>query len=363
MDEQPPELNLDHRKALQTDPPFITSAVDDVMYIVNQVVERSLATSQKAVITSIIPTVARILGSDFIGMIQRKMRDESYPKAAVQGALPSERTTIAFLVLINNIDVAIDYTKRIVESRIGITSPKSATSSSVEARSTSITSLFPLDNEAASVSSALISLRTSFDIKANELIGDGILVAFKNVVKPRLRPILADAFRDVDYQMSQEDLEARANGEADGNLEDASNIAVQDGFRRGWDSLTKPIVRLLTERNSEKLLTLMTSYLGEVLEKRIWSYYGRLDDFGAVRLERDIASIVSIIVKSGKYGLREPFARCTQICMVMNMEEEEWDEAKESLSATKDNGINWQLDPDERSRARGMVRNIEVKAL
>ena len=360
LDEQPSGLTLDHKKLLHTDPPFITSAVDDVMYIVNQIVERSLATSQKAVITSVIPTVSRVLGSDFIGMIQRKMRDECYPRAAVQGALPPERTTIAFLVLINNLDVAVDYTGRIVDSRTG----NSPSRGSVGSPAISLASLFTLDHEAVLVLNALKSLKSSFEVKANELIGEGIFVVFKNIVKPRLRPILADAFRDVDYQMTQEELEEEsATVETEGKLGENSESTVQDGFQRGWELLTKPVVRLLTERNFEKLLSLMTLYLGEVLEKRVWSYYGRLDDFGAVRLERDIASIVSIVVRGGKYGLREAFTRCTQICMIMNMEEEEWDEAEKSASAAEDDGIEWQLDFDERSRARGMVRTKGVKAL
>ena len=347
LDEQPPHLTLDRSKPLNSNAPYITSAVDDVMYIVNQVVERSLATSQRPVISSVLPTIARVLGSDFIGMIQRKMRDESYPKAAVQGALPPEQTTIAFLVLINNLDVAIDYVTRIVQSRIEV----SETSSSKSPLSVQ----FPLDHDATTVLNTLKSLQGTFDVKASELIGDGIFVVFKNIIKTRLRPLLADAFRDVDYQMTQEELEEAkriaAAEHVDGGRSDST---VQDHFQEGWDALTKPISRLLTERNFEKLLVLMISYLGEVLEKRVWSYYGRLDELGAARLERDIASIVNIVVRGGKYGLRDSFARCTQICLVMNMEDEEWQELESSLAQRMDDG-GWVINADERARARAML--------
>ena len=90
LDESPSDLNLNPNKPLGANPPFITSAVDDVMYIVNQVLQRSLATSQRAVVSSVVPTIGRVLGSDFVGMIQRKMRDESYPKPVIQGGLPPE---------------------------------------------------------------------------------------------------------------------------------------------------------------------------------------------------------------------------------------------------------------------------------
>lgn len=41
LDEQPSDLSLNPKQTIPSNPPFITSAVDDVMYIVNQVVERS----------------------------------------------------------------------------------------------------------------------------------------------------------------------------------------------------------------------------------------------------------------------------------------------------------------------------------
>jgi hypothetical protein len=116
LDESPSDLTLNPTKPLGSNPPFITSAVDDVMYIVNQVLQRTLATSQRAIIANVEPTITRILGGDFIGMIQRKMRDESYPKPVVQGGLPPEDKVIAFLVLINNLDVSNDYIKRIIEA-------------------------------------------------------------------------------------------------------------------------------------------------------------------------------------------------------------------------------------------------------
>ena len=359
LDEQPADLSLNFKQALPSNPPYITSAVDDVMYIVNQVIERSLATSQQAVISSVIPTIARVLGSDFIGMIQRKMRDETYPKVTAQGAPPGEQTITSFLVLINNLDVAADYVKRIVQSCVDV--GKSAATSANGGRnasSKSLAALFPMDHDATIVGNALKSLQNSFESKTSELISDGIFVVFKNVMKPRLRPMLADAFRDVDYQMTQEELdEMHQDGEIDDGSGSPLENAVQYQFQRGWDILTKPVMRLSTERNYQRLLATVISYLGEVLEKRIWSYYGRLDDLGALRLERDIASIVSIVVSGGRYGLRDAFARCTQICLVMNMENDEWEELQAASSIGIElEGMEWEINGEERARARAMVR-------
>lgn len=331
------------------------------MYIVNQVVDRSLATSQLAVVSSVLPTIARILSSDFIGMIQRKMRDESYPKAAIQGAMPPEHIIIAFFVLINNLDIATDYIKRIVMSRVDTSASSSPQEDNAHTETNTILYMFPFEHDAASVITILKSLHQTFESKASELINDGIFVAYKNIVKPRLRPILADAFRDVDYQMTTDDLEALSHevGMEDGD-QSSMDFAVQRQFQRGWDALTRPIARILTERNFDRLLSMVIAYLGEVLEKRIWSYYGRLNGMGAARLERDVASIVSVAVRGGRYGLREAFARCTQVCLVMNMEDDEWDEVQGASTVEQnDNAFDWKVDSEERLRARAMVQSTQ----
>lgn len=361
LDEQPTDLSLNPTKNLRSNPPFITTAVDDVMYIVNQVIERSLATAQRAVISSVIPTVARVLSSDFIGMIQRKMRDESYPKAAIQGATPPEHIIIAFFVLLNNLDVATDYVSRIVLSRVDISPTVTRPEGGTNAAATSIESMYPFEQDSTFVISSLRSLQQSFESKSSELISDGIYVVFKNVVKPRLRPILADTFRDIDYRMTTEELEAVSQeGGAENDGENSSEFAVQRQFQRGWDALTKPIARILTERNFDRLLSTIITYLGEVLEKRIWSYYGRVNAIGATRLERDIANIVGVAVRGRRYSLRETFARCMQICLVMNMEEDEWDESQRGAAADlRDDDFEWKIDSEERLRARAMLQDVQ----
>ncbi|KAL8781098.1 MAG: hypothetical protein Q9213_006156 [Squamulea squamosa] len=360
LDEHPSGLSLNPSKPLHSNGPYISSAVDDVMYIVNQVVERSLATSQRSVVSNVLPSVTRVLDSDFIGMIQRKMRDENYPKAAVQGALPPENVIIAFLVLTNDLDVGCDYVRRIVQSWVEEFYGTESTENKARVPSKSLRSLFPFEGEALYVVNMLKSLQQSFEAKASELIGDGIYVLFKNVLKPRLRPLLSDAFRDIDNQMNEDShAEAETLVEDDEESEHAANERAQHHFQRGWDALTKPIARILTSGNNERLLKVVMSYLADVLEKRIWSYYGRINDYGAIRLERDIAGLVNVVVRGNRYGLRDAFARCTQICLIMNMEKDEWTETQAStttaVDATQD--VGWILDSDERLRARAMVQN------
>ena len=368
LDEQPPDLSFNLSKQISSNPPFITSAVDDVMYIVSQVMERTLSTSQKSIVANVIPTMGRILGSDFIGMIQRKMRDENYPKSVIQGALPPKHTILAFFVLLNNLDVATEYIKRIVQSRLDLPTSSQLVNGADSTPKSNMVAAFPFDQDAVFVEKTLRSLQSGFEMKATELSNDGFYVVLKNVVRPQLRPLLADTFRDIDYQMSTEELDA-SRRDIDEEEEDRhrSQDNVAEIFQSGWDALTRPIARILTAQNNRKLLTSVVNHLSEILERRIWSYHGRLNELGAVRLERDITSIVNVALKGGSYEVRSIFARCTQICMILNLETEEWDELKEhfamknpnekdSENLDEDDSIDWKLSTKERVRARSMIK-------
>lgn len=353
LDESPSDLNLNPNKPLGANPPFITSAVDDVMYIVNQVLQRSLATSQRAVVSSVVPTIGRVLGSDFVGMIQRKMRDESYPKPVIQGGLPPGDKVIAFLVLINNLDIATDYIKRIVETQVG--TQKQVAGDEPSNSNAPLNDLFPFGHDAIFVENTFKAMEHSFSSKTGELLNDSVSVAFHRVLEPRIRPILAEAFRDIDYAPSDsEDANIVQNDEESPEGDDADLVKAR--FDRGWGALTRPIKRILTPANFDRLLVTATTYLSNALEKRIRSYYGRVNELGAVRFERDVAGIINAAVAGGKYGLRDSFARCTQMTLIMNMEEDEWEEAARE-EVGKEAGIAWVLDAEDRRRARAIVKD------
>ncbi|PSN61429.1 COG4-domain-containing protein [Corynespora cassiicola Philippines] len=319
LDEFPADLNLNPSKPLGANPPFITSAVDDIMYIVNQVLQRSLATSQRAIIASVVDTVGRVLGSDFVGMVQRKMRDECYPRPVIQGGLPPEDKVVAFLVLMNNLDMANEYNRRIVEQQLG------ADRQGADGESKSpVHDLFPFGHDAVFVEAQLKQLERAFAVKTTELLNDSVQVTFHNVLKPRVRPILAEAFRDVDYAPDP-DVDEEEDPDADADV-------VKARFDRGWGALVRPIKRILTPANFDRLLSVAVTYLASALEKRIRSYYGRVNELGAVRLERDVSGVMAAAVAGGRYGLRDAFARVAQMLVILNMEEDEWEEvAREGM--------------------------------
>ncbi|SMY25043.1 unnamed protein product [Zymoseptoria tritici ST99CH_1A5] len=345
QDESPAgDLTLSPNKPLNSNPPFITSAVDDVMYIVNQVLQRTLSTSQRPIVSNVLPSIARVLGSDFFGMIQRKMRDESYPKAVIQGALPPETLILQFLVLINNLDVSTDYVHRIVTQCLG------------DNTSTSLSDSFPFGNEFTQVQKSLQTLSQSFAAKTSDLITEALEVLQKQVMRPRLRPVLVDTFRDVDYNLSSSDINPR-----DDTDDPPQDDLVLQRFSRGWASFTLPVKRILTPNLYDRLMTGVLAYLADRLEKRMLSLHGRVSELGAVRLERDIAGIVNIAVKGAKWEVRDVFSRCLQMGMVMSMEAEEWEEVGKvgDEKVEREVGVKWVLTGEERRKVRGIVGGRE----
>ncbi len=345
LDEYPSGLSLKPNRKLEGNAPYIILAVDDVMYIISSVIQKSISTSQRDVVSSVVPSLERVLTGDFIGMIQRKMRDETYPKPIIQGGFPPEDKIIQFIVLINSLDTANQYLSRVIEGRI--TPPEDHTGSATPTEA--LREAYPFEKDVTLVTNLLHKVQTTFVSKSSELLNEGILVLFTQVVKPRLRPVLSDTFRDADYTLTEEDVEemARQNEEEQG---DVLGMVVRR-FEHGWDQLMKPIARIMTPDTFSILLDITARYLSKVLEKRILSYSGKTSEFGAIRIERDFSAIVGAVSK-GHYGIREVFGKVSQLMMVANMEDEEWEEI---LGLGGDDGIEWILSEDERKRARGLV--------
>ncbi|KAF8447025.1 COG4 transport protein-domain-containing protein [Terfezia claveryi] len=431
LDEPPSDLlplpifhSASHHTTYSPPPsPFITSAVDDVMFIVNKLLHRSLHTSQKQLVVGVLATVSRVLGSDFIGVIQRRMRDECYPRPAVQTttiivgnpaaslaqsmANVVDDRSVTFMVLVNNLDIAAEYCKRIVNSYItaatsspeqasgGVDPHQQAAYGDDSAPPTSLELLFPFPNENQEVIAALNTLESAFTQKASEVASDAVLTLFNQLIKAKLRPLITEAFRDVDYSTTtsitttaipltsanilSEPPPPQSNSSSS---HDADDDLVKSRFELGFTSLIQPFKYTLTDTPFTKLLAHTATYLSRLLEKKIIqlgggissSNYpsnaypsssdsgGQISELGAIRLDRDVSGIINVVVKAGRYGVREAFARCVQICLVLGVDEEEvgglYDEGDGDGDGGPNGGgmgVEWKLSVDERRRVRGMV--------
>jgi len=144
-----------------------------------------------------------------------------------------------------------------------------------------------------------------------------------------------------------------------------SSESVTSRFTNLYHHLSHPFRRIMTASTYDKLLFILAARLSKSLEQRIWASAGKINELGAIRLERDITGIIGVVVREGKYGLRDVFTRCTQICMMLNMEEDEVSEMlRRDSNAEVGNGegddaeseVDWKLSKEERRKARGLLR-------
>ncbi|KAI3583774.1 COG4 transport protein-domain-containing protein [Fusarium oxysporum f. sp. albedinis] len=180
--------------------------------------------------------------------------------------------------------------------------------------------------------------------KATELLNDGTRELFDEVLWPRIRLILTTSFQDAVYDVSEG--ESLDEGDVDG--ETTQQVSVR--FEGGWSALTRPLKHIMTPRTYAALASLAANKLARVLEKRAWSYSGRLTALGGLRLESDFSGIISIIAQDD-YALREPFAQLQEILAIANMEDDEWDELESGYDSSRQ-GRSRLLSDEDVAKAR-----------
>lgn len=318
MDELP---NLYQR--FTNEAPLVSSAVDDVMFILATLVRQTIETGELQLIKHVFGNFRRIMESDYVGILQRKLRDEapkqlsavSQPQkpppgsktkllAGLSGA--DEKRLRTYLIYLNSFSVTSNYIDRIFSSM-------------------EVDQNLPFETDADAVRSILSTLGSSVRNKCNELINDGIQVIFTTVLNVRLRGICNAMFRDADYMV-------------DPQSTDDQNLSIT--FSAGWDDLMKEFSKMFSPDNFAKLVDKAASAVSRMLEKWVWSLEGKVNELGAIRLDRDISKIVSRVSADG-YRLREKFVRVAQLVMILGLDEEEEEE-----------GVGWALKDEERQKAR-----------
>ncbi|KAF5611168.1 conserved oligomeric golgi complex component 4 [Fusarium subglutinans] len=343
MDTAPSGLSLS--KSHDGSPPFILQAVDDIMYVVDNLLQHVLSTGDIEAAVSVTLAISRVLESDFIAIIHRRMKDECYPKAPAQGRFPQEEKIISFMILMNTLDMAKEYLSRVLSSRGGISETRPV---DMAPFTQTLKDSFPFGRDAELVANGLQRLKNALCTKATELLNDGTRVLFDDILWPRISLILTTSFQDAVYDV----LEGESLDEEDADGETMRQVPLR--FESGWLALTQPLKHVMTPRTYTALARLAANKLARVLEKRAWSSSSRVTALGGLRLESDFSGIISVITKDN-YTLREPFARLQEILAVANTEDDEWDEVESGNDSSRQESSRLLSDEDV-AKARKIVR-------
>jgi hypothetical protein len=189
--------------------------------------------------------------------------------------------------LLNDLDVSTEHLERLV--RDAQASP-------------AITQLY-LESEAPAVRAALASL-AGLSTKLTSTLRAGLEQLFAQLVRPRLRTLIPDVYRDAAYAGAGEDGDA---GE------------VPRRFARALDALLDGFRGPLTPGNFARFFALLLDALVRPWERHVLGL--RFSERGAVRFDREVRAVGAHLAEMTPFGdVREKMARLGQVAMVLNLD-------------------------------------------
>ncbi|CAG8540538.1 13245_t:CDS:10 [Ambispora gerdemannii] len=183
-----------------------SSCVDDVFYILKRSAFRAVSTSNVDCIVTMVNVVNQCLETEFIKVHQKRLVSAFTSNEAKDAKL-------SYMILLNNLDVSCDYIQRLAS----------------ELQQDTIRTLAPLPEDHENCRKAqksLSSLSESSTNKFKQILQSGLEQLFKQLVKPRIRPILQEAYKDIKYVLNEDEYH---------DQESNDNFAKR--FVNGFDSL------------------------------------------------------------------------------------------------------------------------------
>jgi hypothetical protein len=265
-----------------------SSCVDDVFFILKKVTNRCISTAHLDTVTSMINLLIKIIESEYIGFFQRKM------STAFTGHEPGnskavELAKLSYMVVLNNLDVSSLYIQRLSEEALDHTD----------------TNLIE-GEEYQRLEKALKQLGNMADSMKKRL-NAGLEQLFGQTLKPRVRPLFQEAYRDVKYVLDEDEY-----NEAD------SNDAFVRRFTQGLSKLIDIYRRTFTESNFAHMLDLMVTAVTKQWEKIVLQT--RFNQLGALRFDKDLRSLTHYLSNLTDWSTRDKMTRLNQTATVLSFE-------------------------------------------
>lgn len=335
---------LKNFKPTTPESPPVSSAMEDFIMVVSTSLKQAIETGQPITVKNIINNAKKILDTDYIATLYRRLKDLQPRSGSVlavssqqhlQVPQPKQQNSTmgsifmrganalnqiatvgddtrlhTFIILLNTVSLGSVYFNKIIKQNVDLLSLN-----------------YPFGTDAHKLESIIIALNDHFQKRSGEVLDEQVLLLFNQVLKNKLKVLLTDCFKDVEYLISSYD--------------EQENVVTRR-FVQHWNSLISPYTKTLDQRVFDKLITTVVSTLSNLLERKVWSLERNINELGSIKLERDFSGLIGEITHN-RYSLRDKFLRVTQIIMIMGFDDEE-DEVD----------MNWVLTPSERQRARSL---------
>ncbi|KAG1050043.1 hypothetical protein G6F43_007659 [Rhizopus delemar] len=324
-------------KAIQLDD-FDTSAqhvsstcVDDVFFILKTILKRTLSASDPEIISSTVRNLLKALENQYLAHFQTRMSTvfTAHDTTGRNAERAIEMAKVNYMVVLNNLDVSIDYTHRLAKEL-----------------QPDITNGIWLDeeNDVMRVTTSIDKFEGIAD-KFNQLLKHGIEQLVNQILKPRIRPLYQESYREVKYVLEEDEY----------NEADIEERFIKR-FRQGFGRLIQVYKRTLTENNFNTLISLLLDVITAQWERIV--VQTRFNQYGALRFDKDLRSIILYLSSITEWLPRDKFTRLNQMSIILNFEEpsEIYD-----LWGTKSSPINWRLTVNEVKKILALRLDFESK--
>ncbi|KAG0195890.1 Golgi transport complex subunit 4 [Mortierella sp. GBA30] len=285
-----------------------SSCVDDVFYILKKTISRAVYTSNVDCLAAMINFIKNTLEMDYISVFQRSM-------ATAFSSGDTEEARLLYMTLLNNVNVSIDYLEKLT----------------VEIDHECVSTIASLSDKALAKAKAVLSGLTGSSAKFKQILSLGTEELFERTLKPRLRPLLQDSYKDIKYVVTDEEYAEQ----------EALNSFVHR-FMSGLESLIEPFKSALTEDNYNQMVANAVTSLTRTWEKII--FQTKFNKMGAIRFDKDLRAAGFYMISLTSFPLREKLTRLNQMAMLLDLEELE---DLQEIWGNNSGAITWRLTDTE----------------
>ncbi|KAK0537442.1 Golgi transport complex subunit 4 [Tilletia horrida] len=318
--------------------PLSTPLPDDVFYVVRAVLARILSTcpSSTALPSSTVKSQARevpvtgveivvvtlkaveqMLVEDYLGVIQRRLQGVWIAASGMMSVdgprkeAASREMRTMFVTYLNVLETSATYVDRLSRE---IASPQAL--------------LQTYTPEEVPVIIKQLQSIANLSVKFRAAAKTEMDLLFTQLVRPRFRPILLDAYRDVSYVLND-----------DSYAEAEYSDLVRRRFIKGWETVVVPYRNIFSEANYDAFIVTALEGLVRPWEKLVMGM--RFTELGALRFDKDIRGLSTYLASQTAVGVRNKFARLQQISYVLSLDPHETEEEVYESGVTA--GMVWSL--------------------
>ncbi|KAG0371338.1 Golgi transport complex subunit 4 [Mortierella sp. AD032] len=262
-----------------------SSCVDDVFYILKKTISRAVYTSNVDCLAAMINFIKNTLEIDYISVFQRNM-------SSVFSNGDTRDARFQYMILLNNVNISIDYLEKLT----------------VEIEQECVSTIASLSEHSLAKAKVVLSGLTGSSSKFKRILNHGIEELYERTLKPRLRPLLQDSYKDIKYVVTDEEYAEQ----------EALNSFV-NRFMSGLDSLVDAFKSTLTDDNYNQVIANAVTTLTRTWEDIIFDT--KFNKMGAIRFEKDLRAVGFYMVSLTSFPLREKLTRLNQMAMLLDLEE------------------------------------------